>query len=140
MKRIYCLAEAGKGILDISRTLNDEGIANPTGKLWSKNGVHIILRNQTYTGTLVWGTRAKDHAEPVRVEKAFPAIVSKTQFRKVNRQMRSRAPKNPTPAAWEAPTCSMGWSSATSATAPYRARTQERPVLLLRLPVPDEAG
>ena len=35
VKRIYCLAEAGKGILDISRTLNDEGIANPTGKLWS---------------------------------------------------------------------------------------------------------
>ena len=53
MKRIYCLAEAGKGILDISRTLNDEGIANPTGKLWSKNGVHIILRNETYTGTFI---------------------------------------------------------------------------------------
>ncbi len=41
---------------------------------------------------MVWGTKAKDKAEPVRVEKAFPAIVSKTQFRKVNRQMRSRAP------------------------------------------------
>ena len=93
VKRIFCLAEAGRGILDICRTLNDEGIANPTGKLWSKNGVHIILRNETYTGTLVWGTRAKDKAEPVRVEKAFPAIVSKTQFRKVNRQMRSRAPR-----------------------------------------------
>ena len=92
VKRIFSLAEAGKGILDICRTLNDEGIANPTGKLWSKNGVHIILRNETYTGTLVWGTRAKDKAEPVRVEKAFPAIVSKTQFQRVNRQMRSRAP------------------------------------------------
>ena len=97
VKRIFCLAEAGKGILDICRTLNDEGIANPTGKLWSKNGVHIILRNETYTGTLVWGTKAKDKAEPVRVEKAFPAIVSKTQFRKVNRQMRSRAPRKAHP-------------------------------------------
>ena len=37
---------------------------------------------------------AKDKADPVRVEKAFPAIVSKTQFRKCEPvQMRSRAPK-----------------------------------------------
>ena len=96
-KRIFDLAEAGKGILDICRTLNDEGIANPTGKLWSKNGIHIILRNESYTGTLVWGANAKDKTEPVRVEKAFPAIVSKTQFRRVNRQMRSRAPKKAHP-------------------------------------------
>ena len=97
VKRIFALAEAGRGILDICRTLNDEGIANPTGKLWSKNGIHIILKNETYTGTLVWGANAKDKAEPVRVEKAFPAIVSKTQFRKVNRQMRSRAPRKAHP-------------------------------------------
>ena len=97
VKRIFCLAEAGRGILDISRTLNDEGIANPTGRLWSKNGIHIILKNETYTGTLVWGANAKDKADPVRVEKAFPYIVSKTQFRKVNRQMRSRAPRKAHP-------------------------------------------
>ena len=97
VKRIFDMAQAGKGILDICRTLNDEGVANPTGKLWSKNGVHIILRNETYTGTLVWGTKAKDKAEPVRVEKAFPAIVSKTQFRRVNRLMHSRAPNKAHP-------------------------------------------
>ena len=97
VKRIFNLAEAGRGILDITRTLNGEGIANPTGRLWSKNGVHIILRNEAYTGTLVWGERAKDKGEPVRVDKAFPAIVSKTQFRKVNRQMRSRAPRKTHP-------------------------------------------
>ena len=93
VKRIFGMAESGKGITDIARTLNDEGIANPTGRLWSKNGVHIILRNETYAGALVWGTKAKDKAEPVRVEKAFPAIVSKSQFRRVNKLMRSRAPK-----------------------------------------------
>ena len=93
MKRIFGMAESGKGITDIARTLNDEGIANPTGRLCSKNGVHIILRYETYAGALVWGTKAKDKAEPVRVEKAFPAIVSKSQFRRVNKLMRSRAPK-----------------------------------------------
>ena len=75
VERIFGTAEAGRGILDITRTLNDEGIANPTGRLWSKNGVHITLRNESYTGTLVWGADAKDKADPVRVEKAFPAIM-----------------------------------------------------------------
>ena len=62
-------------MLDIAHTLNDEGITSATGKLWSKNGVHFILTNEVYTGTLIWGTAAKDKADPVRVEKAFPAIV-----------------------------------------------------------------
>ena len=97
VERIFGMAEAGRGILDITRTLNDEGIANPTGRLWSKNGVHIILKNEVYTGTLVWGTTAKEKADPVRVEKAFPAIVSKAQFKRVNRKLRSRAPKRSHP-------------------------------------------
>ena len=97
VERIFGMAEAGRGILDITRTLNDEGIANPTGRLWSKNGVHIILKNEAYTGTLVWGVDAKDKAEPVRVEKAFPAIVSKARFRRVNRKLRSRAPRRSHP-------------------------------------------
>ena len=97
VKRIFNMAEAGKGILDITRTLNAEGIANPTGRPWSKTGVHIILRNEAYTGTLLWGEGARDKAEPVRVEKAFPAIISKTRFHGVNRQMRSRAPRKAHP-------------------------------------------
>ncbi len=97
VERIFNMAESGRGILDITRTLNEEGIANPTGRLWSKNGVHIILRNPVYTGTLVWGTDSKDKAEPVRVEKAFPAIVSKAQFKRVNRKLRSRAPRRTHP-------------------------------------------
>ena len=93
VKRIFELADAGRGMLDITRVLNDEGIATATGKRWSKTGVHNILTNEVYTGTLVWGANAKDEAAPVRVEKAFPAIVSKAQFRRVNSLMRSRAPK-----------------------------------------------
>ena len=93
VRRIFDMAEVGTGMLHITRTLNDEGISSPAGKLWSKNGIHFILRNEVYTGTLVWGARAKDKAEPVRIEEAFPAIVSKTQFHRVNALMRSRAPK-----------------------------------------------
>ena len=99
VRRIFAMAESGRGILDITQTLNTEGIANPTGRLWSKNGVHIILRNEAYTGTLLWGVggKGKDKAEPVRVEKAFPAIISKAQFKRVNKRMRSRAPRRSHP-------------------------------------------
>ena len=97
VKRIFDMAEAGTGMLKIAQALNDEGIASPAGKLWSKNGIHFILRNEVYTGALVWGAKGKGKDEPVRVEKAFPSIVSKTRFRRVNRLMRSRAPKRAHP-------------------------------------------
>ncbi len=97
VKRIFDMAEAGRGMTDITRTLNDEGIASPAGKLWGKTSVHTILTNEVYTGALVWGTKAKDKADPVRVDKAFPSIVSKAQFRRVSRLMRSRAPKRAHP-------------------------------------------
>ena len=73
--------------------MNDEGIASPRGKPWGKTSVRGILTNEAYTGTLVWGESAPDKAAPVRVEKAFPAIVSKAQFRRVNDLLRSRAAK-----------------------------------------------
>ena len=93
VKRIFDMADAGKGTLEITRTLNSEGISSPRGKLWGKASVHNILTNEAYTGTLLWGAKAKDKADPVRVEKAFPAIISKAQFRRVNQQLRRRAPK-----------------------------------------------
>ena len=93
VKRIFDMADAGRRTLDITRTLNGEGIASPRGKRWGTASVHNILRNETYTGTLLWGMKAKDNAEPVRVEKAFPPIISKAQFRRVNQQLRRRAPK-----------------------------------------------
>ncbi len=69
VKRIFDMAEAGHGILDITRTLNGEGIANPTGRPWSKNGVHIILKNEAYTGTLI------------RVAQSTPSFPSESRVR-----------------------------------------------------------
>ena len=98
MERIFALATSGKGITEIARTLNDDSIANPTGRPWSKNGVHILLTNEVYTGTLLWGRNARDGAPPVRVEDAFPAIVSKELFSRAQSLMRSRAPRARPPA------------------------------------------
>ena len=97
VKRMFDLAESRKGMLKIARILNDEGIASPRGKLWNKMSIHNILNNEAYLGTLVWGNNASDGADPVRMEKAFPATVTKTQFDRVNRIMRSRAPRNTHP-------------------------------------------
>ena len=97
VKRMFDLAESRKGMLKIARILNDEGIASPRGKLWNKMSIHNILNNEAYLGTLVWGNNAKDGVDPIRVEKAFPSTVTRTQFDRVNRIMRSRAPKNTHP-------------------------------------------
>ena len=97
VKRIFDLAESRKGMLKIVRILNDEGIASPRGKLWNKPTVHNILRNEAYLGTLVWGVDAKDGAPPVRVEDAFPAIVTKQEFRRITRSLRSKAPARVNP-------------------------------------------
>ena len=97
VERIFALATSGKGITEIARTLNDDSIANPTGRPWSKNGVHILLTNEVYTGTLLWGLNARDGVPPVRVEDAFPAIVSKELFRRAQSLMRSRAPRRAHP-------------------------------------------
>ncbi len=44
------------------------------------------------TGTLVWGLTAKG-APPVRVEDAFPAIVFRAEFERVNASLQARAPE-----------------------------------------------
>ena len=56
-----------------------------------------MLSHEAYTGTVVWGAKAKDGAPPVRVEDAHPAIVSKRDFQKARRLLGSRAPKKVNP-------------------------------------------
>ena len=93
VRHIFEMALQGKSTLDITKTLNREGVASPRGKRWLKSSVHNMLNNEAYMGTLVWGTRARDGAPPVRVAKAFPALVSKRKFLQIANQLRSRAPK-----------------------------------------------
>ena len=92
VRRIFQMSLRGTSLLGITKTLNRDGIASPSGKRWQKTSVHRILTNETYTGTLVWGTRAKDNAPPVRVEDAFPAIVSREDFSRVANVLDSKAP------------------------------------------------
>ena len=81
----------------MTKTLNAEGIPTTNGKKWLKTTIHTMLDNEAYTGTLVWGAKAKDGAAPVRVENAHPAIVSKRDFQRARKLLASRAPKKINP-------------------------------------------
>ena len=86
-------------VKEICRTLNDRGITN-RGKRWYKGGLHYLLTNEAYTGTAVWGrtTKVEKAQDPVRVEGAWPALVSRELFDAVQQAMRDRAPKVRRPA------------------------------------------
>ena len=97
VRRIFDMALQGKSILDITKTLNSEGIPTVNGKKWLKTTVHTMLDNETYTGAVVWGATAKDGQPPVRVEDAHPAIISKREYQRVKKLLGSRAPKQANP-------------------------------------------
>ena len=97
VRRIFDMVLQGKSILDVTKTLNAEGIPTTNGKKWLKTTIHTMLANEAYTGAVVWGIKAKDKAEPVRVEDAFPAIVSKREFQRAKKLLGSRTPKKVNP-------------------------------------------
>ena len=55
VRRIFLMAFQGKSTLDITKTLNGEGIPTSTGRHCLKSTVRRILSNEAYTGTLVRG-------------------------------------------------------------------------------------
>jgi len=82
----------GKGLKEITKELNRNGIRAPSGQKWGNTSVYRLLTNETYTGTYVWGKAGKRELEPIRVENAFPAIVSSEKFNEVHQKLKERAP------------------------------------------------
>ena len=99
VKEIFEKSLRGSGLKELCKELNDRGITN-RGKRWYKGTLHYVLRNEAYTGTAVWGKTSKgqDAADPVRVEGAWPALVSRELFDDVQQAMSDRAPKVQRPA------------------------------------------
>ena len=60
VRRVFDMVLQGKSILDVTKTLNAKGIPTTNGKKWLKTTIHTMLSNEAYTGTLVWGAKAKD--------------------------------------------------------------------------------
>ena len=94
VREIFEKSLRGSGLKELCKELNDRGITN-RGKRWYKGTLHYVLRNEAYTGTAVWGKASKGEKtqDPVRVERAWPALVSRELFEDVQQAMRERAPK-----------------------------------------------
>ena len=93
LKEIFQRSLRGNGLKEICRVLNTRGITN-RGKRWYKSSLAYLLSNEAYTGTAVWGRtiKGKKASDPVRVEGAWPALVSREMFDAVQQGMRERAP------------------------------------------------
>lgn len=88
----------GKGLIEICQGLNADGLATPKRKKWGKTTINAILKNEAYTGTLIWGQFTQKHANGkdlplIRVENAWTAIVDRETFDKVQSRLETRAPK-----------------------------------------------
>ena len=99
VRELFQSSLRGNGLMEICKTLNDRGVTN-RGKRWYKGGLHYLLNNEAYTGTAVWGrtTKGEKTQDPVRVEGAWPALISRELFDEVQQAMRDRAPKVQRPA------------------------------------------
>ena len=93
VKEVFQSSLRGNGLKEICKELNERGITN-RGRRWYKGGLHYLLTNEAYTGTLVWGRTSKGDKDPdpVRVTKAWKPLVSKKVFEAVQRGLRERTP------------------------------------------------
>ena len=91
VKRIFSDSLEGQGLKEIAKSLNREGFTTVNGKKWATTGIQAILKNEVYTGTLVWGKRSA--TEVIRVENAWPAIIDRETFHRVQALLKSRSPK-----------------------------------------------
>ena len=99
VKEIFESSLRGNGLKEICKELNERGITN-RGKRWYKGGLHYLLTNEAYIGIAVWGRTSKgeNDPDPVRVEGAWPALISRELFNAVQEAMRDRVPKVQKPA------------------------------------------
>jgi site-specific DNA recombinase len=90
--RIFDQVLVGKGLIEVSKQLNKEGIAGPKGKGWIKTSIRKILTNEVYTGTAVWGRNSQRDLPVIRVESAWPAVVDRHTFERAQMLLKERAP------------------------------------------------
>lgn len=80
LRLIFSEGQKGTSILKIAELLNEKGIRTRRGNLWKKGSVHLILRNNFYTGIVTHqGKEIPGNHEP---------LISKVQFGKVQANLR----------------------------------------------------
>ena len=99
VREVFESSLRGNGLKEICKELNNRGITIK-GRRWHKAGLHYVLTNEAYTGTSVWGrtTKSEKGADPIRMEGAWPALVTREQFDGVQQALKERAPEVQRPA------------------------------------------
>ena len=100
IQRIFQMGIDGMGAKEIVNTLNREGIRTNLGKVWNKNLIYAIWRNERYTGTQLWnetsrsqGKKANPEEEIVRYPDCHPAIIDYETFHKMQDIREERSPQ-----------------------------------------------
>ena len=93
VRQIYSMCIAGNSVSAIARALNDSGLRNPYGKLWTHTFIYRVLTCEKYTGIYIW----KD----LRVPGGMPAILDRKTWEDaqamLQRNIRNKATSNPVP-------------------------------------------
>lgn len=105
IQRIFKMYISGMGAKEIVNNFNKEGIKTNKGKNWSKNVIYYILKNEVYTGTLVWNRQSKnqykinssDNKEVIRIKNTYPALIDQKTFYRVQSLLKERSPKITSP-------------------------------------------
>ena len=91
---IFTQAIEGKGSMEIVKQLNKDGIGGPKGNGWIKTTVRKILTNEAYAGILLWGLHSTHDLPVIRVPNAWPSIIDKATFDRVQAIIKDRTPAN----------------------------------------------
>ncbi len=105
VRQIFSLFTQGQGAKNIAQYLNERGIYTRHGRPWSKNGILYILKNETYTGILVWNRQNEStgaivpnpKADQIRVPEHHAALIDQASFDKIQGQIAQRSPKQTHP-------------------------------------------
>jgi site-specific DNA recombinase len=100
VQKIFRMAVEGKGGKEIARALNAAGLRTRLGKHFSTTSINHILRNEVYTGALVWRPKSKNFAtsgngettEVIRVPDCHVGLVSRDDFDQVQQFLTERRP------------------------------------------------
>ena len=92
VQRIFNEITNEKGLKEVAKGLNKDGVPAPAGGKWGRQRLHKILTNEAYTGRLIWGKSHKG-LPPIIKDNAWPAIVDKSLFENAQVTLNSRAPK-----------------------------------------------
>ena len=100
VKTIFQMALAGNGGKEIAKSLNADGSRTRLGKHFSTTAINHILRNEVYTGALVWRFKNRGYGNPgksataeiIRVPKCHEPLVSNADFDQVQKFLTTRRP------------------------------------------------